>query len=149
MRRGDRLRRARDGERGSVAVEFVIVMSAVLIGFTTLTIFAGRVLRQEADVRSAAHSAARAASLRNDFGSAVADAESVGAENLSRTGVSCDGGPSIAIVSDPAEFVPDDTLTLRVVTVRVECTASGLSWLGDNTYAYEATEVIDLFRSEP
>jgi Flp pilus assembly protein TadG len=146
--RSDRDDRSKRGDRGSVSIEFAIVMSALLVGFVSLTIYAGRVLRQEGDVRSAAHAAARAASLRNDFGSAVADAQAVGDENLAASGVSCDP-QAISIVSDPGQFIPDDTLTIRVVTVRVECTSAGIAWLGDNVYAYEATEVIDVFRSAP
>lgn len=133
------------GERGSVSIEFAIVMSALIVGYLSLSIVAGRVLRQENDVRSAAQTAARAASLRNDYDDAVAEVESLTAVNLAESGVSCER-PEVAVVSDRTDFGPGGW-----VTVRVECSARSLGGLGltENRYAYEATETIDLFRGEP
>ena len=132
-------------DRGSVSIEFAIVMSAVIVGFFTLMIMAGRIMQQESDVRSAAHAGARAASLRNDFGTAEADARAVATENLIDSGVVCEG-QNISIVSAPGDFIPNG-----VVTVRVECTARSVGVLGlpANLYWYEATEVIDEYRGAP
>ena len=58
------MRRWLGNERGSVSTEFAIVMSAILLGFFALAIYGGRVVQAENDVRSAAHEAARAASLQ-------------------------------------------------------------------------------------
>ena len=138
-------RRRCSAERGSVAIEFAIVMSALVIGYFSLSIVAGRILREENDARSAAQAAARAASLHNDYDDAVADIESTVAVNLADSGVSCED-PHVSVVSDRVDFGPGGW-----VTVRVECTARSLGGMGlpDNRYAYEATETIDLFRGEP
>ncbi len=133
------------GEDGSVSIEFAIVMSAVIVGFFSLMIMAGRIMQQESDVRSAAHAAARAASLRDDFAVAEADARAVASRNLAESGVTC-SGQSITIVSAPGDFEPSG-----VVTVRVECTARAVGAFGlpANLYWYEATEVIDDYRGAP
>lgn len=132
-------------ERGSVSVEFAITMSALIIGFFTLMIGAGRVMQQENDVRSAAQAAARGASLRDGFGDAEQDVASIVARNLSESGVSCESQRA-EIVSSVVDFVPGGA-----VTVRVECVARPIGSFGlpANRYYYEATEAIDLYRSQP
>ncbi len=135
-------------EHGSVSIEFAIVMGAVLVSFVTLMVTAGRILQQENDVRSAAHSAARAASLRDTFGDATNDARRVAGENLADSGVSCVGGGVTTIISSSSDFTPGDGF----VTVRVECTARLVGAIGlgpTNVFAYDATEVIDSYRGEP
>ncbi|MGH1489005.1 MAG: TadE/TadG family type IV pilus assembly protein [Acidimicrobiales bacterium] len=138
-------RSARQRDRGSVSIEFAIIMSAIIVGFFSLMIVAGRVVRQESDVRSAANAAARAASLRDDFGQARLDAIDVATENLADSGVSCES-QLVSIVSPPGEFRP-----AGFVTVRVECTARSISGMGmsDNLYWYEATEIIEEYRGAP
>lgn len=120
-------------------------MSALIVGFFTLMIMAGRIMQQESDVRSAAHAAARAASLRDNIDDARADAMAVAAQNLVDSGVVCEG-QNTRIVSAPGDFIPSG-----VVTVRVECTARAVGSLGlpANFYWYEATEVIDDYRGTP
>ena len=134
-----------DRSAGSVSVEFAITMSALIIGFFTLVIGAGRVMQQENDVRSAAHAGARAASLRDTIGDARDDVAAIVAQNLRESGVSCEASRA-DIVSSPADFTPGGA-----VTVRVECTARPVGVLGlpANLYFYEATEAIDLYRGEP
>lgn len=131
-------------QRGSVSIEFAILMGAVMIGFFSLMIVAGRVVRQENDVRSAANAAARAASLRADISDAELDATIVATENLADSGVSCES-QSVSIVSPGSEFRPDG-----FVTVRVECTARSISGIGlsDNLFWYEATEIIEQYRGD-
>jgi Flp pilus assembly protein TadG len=138
-------RSAAPGERGSLSIEFAILMGAVMVGFFSLMIVAGRVVRQEADVRSAANAAARAASLRDDYSNAETDAIAVAAQNLADSGVSC-ASQSVSIVSPAVDFQPGG-----FVTVRVECSAQTIAGLGrsDNVYWYEATEVIEQNRADP
>lgn len=133
------------GDRGSVSIEFAIVMSALIVGFFTLMIMAGRIMQQESDVRSAAHAAARAASLRDDYTTAKADAVTVANRNLAESGVVCER-QSTTIISPEEEFEP-----AGVVTVRVECTARAVGSFGlpANFYYYDATEVIDDYRGGP
>lgn len=132
-------------DRASISVEFAITMSALIVGFFTLMIGAGRIMQQENDVRSAAQAAARAASLRDGFQAASDDVEAIVATNLAESGVTCEAQRA-EIVSSAADFVPGG-----VVTVRVECVARPVGAVGlpANTYSYEASEVLDIFRSQP
>ncbi len=132
-------------ERGSVSVEFAIVMAAILLGFVALAIYGGRVVQAENDVRSAAHEAARAASLEGSPEAADAAARSVAVANLTRSGVAC--GPSPQVVVDLSQFGPGGQ-----VSVTITCTASlgdvGSLGVGDTrAFTASATEVIDRFRS--
>lgn len=133
------------GERGSASIEATIVFGAVMVGFFSLMIVGGRIINQENKVRSAAHAAARAASLQATYGEGVSEATAVAGVNLADAGVVC-LDQAIDVTSGAADFVPGG-----FVTVRVECTARvlGVLDLDDNEYAYEATEVIDEYRGEP
>ncbi len=132
-------------EDGSISIEFAIVMSITIVTFFTLMISAGRVVSQENDVRSAAHSAARQASLHNTYGDASSAIGDIVDRNLSDSGVNCEA-QSAAITSAASDFVPNG-----FVTVEVTCTARSVGGRGipANTYSYSATEVIDNFRSTP
>ncbi len=144
-RADDRRRRRLGGERGSVSIEAAIVFAVVIVTFFGLMIVAGRIINQENKVRSAAHAAARAASLRSTFADAAGDVDQVARVNLEDADLVCTDR-RVAIVSGPGDFVPGG-----FVTVEVRCTARVLGVLGmaDNEYAYEATEVIDAFRGGP
>jgi len=137
--------RCRWSEEGTVSIEFAIIMTAVIIGFFTLMIGAGRVMKQENDVRSATHAAARAASLLDDHGAASANIGSIVDQNLADSGVTCEAHSS-AIISGAGDFVPNG-----FVTVEVSCTARAVGGYGlpANVYSYQATEVIDNYRSQP
>lgn len=132
-------------DAGSISIEFAIVMSIVIVTFFTLMISAGRVVSQENDVRSAAHAAARQASLHNSHGEASAAIGPIVERNLSDSGVNCES-QSAAVTSGASDFVPNG-----FVTVEVTCTARpvGSRGIPANTYSYSATEVIDNFRSAP
>lgn len=139
------LRRLRACDNGSMSIEFAIIMTALIVGFFTLMIGAGRVMQQENDVRSATHAAARAASLRNTHGEASADITNIVNQNLAESGVSCESQTS-AIISGAGDFIPSG-----FVTVEVSCVARPIGGYGlpANTYSYQATEVIDAYRSQP
>ena len=79
-------------ERGSVSTEMAVVMVAFFAGFLMLVVFAGRVAQAENDVRSAAHQAARAASLTGDPTRAESEARRVVDANLTSSGLSCRNG---------------------------------------------------------
>lgn len=139
-------RRARwRSERGTVSIEAAIVFGAVIVGFFGLLLVGGRIVNQENKVRSAAHAAARAASLRATYADAAADVQVVATANLADADAVCDD-PRVSITSGPGDFAPGG-----FVTVEVRCTADTLGVLGlaDNEYAYRATEVIDVFRGDP
>lgn len=137
----DRLR----SERGSVSTEFAVVMAAILLGFFALAIYGGRVVQAENDVRSAAHEAARAASLEGSPEAADAAARTVAAVNLTRSGVAC--GPSPEVAVDVSQFGPGGQ-----VSVTITCNASfgdvgSLGVADSRAFTASATEVIDRYRS--
>jgi uncharacterized membrane protein len=135
--------RGRGGQRGSVSIEAAIVLGTVIVTFFSLMIVAGRIMDQQNKVRAAAHAAARAATLHDDYGEAVADAETVALANLADSGIVCvDQDVRVA----GADFAPDG-----FITIEVSCTAGLLPLLGmdERRYAYQATEVIDRYRGAP
>ncbi len=122
-------------------------MTAFLTAFMLLVVFAGRVSQAENDVRSAAHEAARAASLTNNPTTAVTEATSVAAANLASSGMSCVNGLNVNV--DTANFSSGGW-----VTVTVTCNASfsdvaALSVPGSRSFTGTATEVIDTYRANP
>ena len=138
-------REPRANERGSVATEFAIVMSAILLGFVALAIYGGRVVQAENDVRSSAQEAARAASLEGSPGAADAAARSIANANLAQAAVSC---PSPLIGVDLSRFEPGGE-----VTVSITCTTSfgdvgSLGVADSRRFSASATEVIDQYRGD-
>ncbi|MCP3859947.1 MAG: pilus assembly protein, partial [Phycisphaeraceae bacterium] len=95
-----------------MSVEFAIVMAAILLGFVALAIYGGRVVQAESDVRSAAHEAARAASLEGSPEAADASARTVAVANLTRSGVAC--GPSPEVVVDVSQFGPGGQVSVTI-----------------------------------
>lgn len=140
-----RQRRLGHAEVGSVSIEAAIVFAVVMVTFFSLMIAAGRILSSENQVRSAAHAAARAASLEPNYDDAVGAATDIGGNNLTEAGLVCVGAPSIEVTSDAGHFIPGGW-----VQVEISCTPNVLPFgLTPRPYAYQATEVIDEFRSEP
>lgn len=139
---GGRTRLGWGTDRGTVSIEAAIVLGTVIVTFLSLMIVAGRIMNQQNKVRSAAHAAARAASLHNDYDEAVAAAQTVAQANLLDSGVEC--RDQVVRVTG-AVWEPNG-----FITIEVGCTARSLPLLGGSApYAYEATEVIDQFRGEP
>ena len=131
-------------ERGAASTEFAVVMAVVLLSFFALTVYGGRVVQAENDVQSAAHEAARAASLAGSPAQAAVAARQVAANNLERSGVACGPGPSVEV--DLRQFAPGGQ-----VTVSVSCSASfgdvgSLGVASSETFTASATEVIDTYR---
>lgn len=133
----------RGGDGGAVTSEMAVVMVAFLAGFLMLVVYAGRVGQAGNDVRSAAHEAARAASLQASPARAEDAAQRTAASNLATSGVACAHG--LSVTTDTSNLVPGGT-----VTVTVSCTASladvaSLNVPGSRTYRASATEIIDSF----
>ena len=134
-------------ERGALSVEFAIVASIFFVGFLVLVVYAGRAGQASNDVRSAAHEAARSASLAATGGEASAAGTETANRNLLSSGLTCVDGSSVFV--DTTDFVPGGW-----VTVTVSCTTrlsdlAVLSVPGSRTYTWSATEVIDVLRSNP
>lgn len=136
--------REQSGERGSISIEAAIVFAVVMVTFFSLMVAAGRIVGSETKVRSAAHAAARAASLEGTYADAVAAAEATALANMADADLVC-GDQSVQVTSAPGDFVPGGW-----VQVEVRCTPQVLPFgITPTQYAYPATEVIDEFRSEP
>lgn len=138
-------RRRVRGDRGAATVELALV-APVLVALMFLVVFAGRVADADAAVRRAASEAARAASLRQYPGDAVAAAEATVDANLDQAGVTCS---TLAVDVDTGNFRPSGT-----VGVSVSCTGdmSDVAFIGvpgSRRFTAEAVEVIDTFRSDP
>lgn len=139
------MRRHQQPERGAVSTEFAIVMAIVLVSFVALAIYGGRVVQAENDVQSAAHDAARAASLERSPAAAETAARAVAAQNLASSGVACTGGSTVGV--DLARFGPGGEVT---VTVTCQGDFSDVGSLGvapSRSFTASATEVIDVYRS--
>jgi Flp pilus assembly protein TadG len=132
-------------DRGAISSEMAVVMVSFFAGFLMLVVFAGRVAQAENDVRSAAHEAARAATLEATPEAARARAQQVVASNLAASRVACSLGSRTAV--DVSNFTPGGW-----VTVDVTCRASfadvvSLRVPGSRTFTASAAEVIDVYRS--
>lgn len=130
------------GERGSVAVE-VAVLAPAFVALLLLVVFAGRVSQADGDVRRAASTAARAASMRQYPADAEIAAREAAAANLSASGVACG---TLDTSVDTTRFAAGGT-----VAVTVRCTASmaDVSLLGvpgQRTFSARSVAVIDRYR---
>ncbi len=129
-------------EDGSVAVE-VAVLAPALVALLLLVVFAGRVSQADGDVRRAASTAARAASMRQDTFAAEDAARETAAANLRASGVVCG---SLDTAVDTSRFGAGGT-----VAVTVRCTASmaDVSLLGvpgSRTFTAHSVEIVDRYR---
>lgn len=132
-------------DRGSVSTEMAAVMVAFLGGFLLLVVFAGRVAQAENDVRSAAHVAARAASLTGNPERAETEARRAAEANLATSGMSCRDGLDITVDLD--QFRPGGW-----VGVTIDCHASfsdvaSLAVPGERSFSATSVEVIDSYRA--
>ena len=132
-----------DGERGSAAVE-VVVITPLLVLLLLFVVALGRLADARLLVTDAAHQAARAASLARTEGDARVEAQHAAAEALKEGGAACTR-PSVHLVT--GGLAPGST-----VSVRVDCTAE----LGDLTHTTlpghvemtgRAYSVVDSYRS--
>lgn len=133
-------------DRGALSTELAVVMVAFIAGFVLLVVFAGRVASAENDVRSAAHDAARAASLTGSPARSEAEARRVAAANLETSGVACRNGLDITV--DVTEFRPGGRVAVTVTCRASLADVATLAVPGDRTFASTAVEVIDTYRAD-
>lgn len=137
----------RGSERGAISTEFAVVMTAFLTAFMLLIVFAGRVATAENQVRSAAHEAARSASLTGTPEQATAAAQQTAAANLSSAGLTCASGLDVAV--DTVQFAPGGWVAVTVSCTTPFSDVAALAVPGTHTFSGTATEVIDTYRSAP
>jgi Flp pilus assembly protein TadG len=128
-------------EDGTLAVEAAIV-APVLLVLMLLVVYAGRAAHTDADVRSAAARAARAASLTGNVTSAETAAAELAAANLATAGIIC-RTTDIAVAADIRAG--------GTVTVQVGCEVSNtdlamLAVPGTRWSTATATQVVDTYR---
>jgi Flp pilus assembly protein TadG len=126
---------------GTLAVEAALV-APVLLVLMLLIVYAGRAAQTDADVRSVAARAARAASLTGDVTAAETAATEIAATNLATAGITC-RTTDIAVAAD---MRAGGTVT---VAVGCEVTNTDLAMLavpGTRWSNATATQVIDTYR---
>jgi Flp pilus assembly protein TadG len=134
--------RNRRDDRGSIAVE-VAVIAPAFIFLMLLVVFAGKVAEADGNVERAAADGARAASLRQYPGDAVADAEEAVQANLVAAGVPC---ADLSTTVDTSNFRAGGSVA---VTVRCEASMADVTLLGvpgQRTFSARSVEVIDTYR---
>ena len=139
-----RARPDRAGERGSVTLEVVVLVPAVLL-IVALLVAGGRIWQARDQVTEAAHRAARAATVRSDATTSAALAEKTAAANLA--GVGCHH-PQVDI--DDAALRRDPGVG-GTVSVTVRCTVPLADLLvpglaGEMTIEASAASPVDRYR---
>ncbi|NGN63210.1 pilus assembly protein [Streptomyces sp. A7024] len=134
-------------DRGSYSVE-VAVLTPVMLALVGLIIAFGRISMAGSSVDSAAHAAARAASLARDAGTAQSEANAAARASLTGDGVHCAG---LTIDLDTSGFAAP-LGTPGNVTADITCTAPlsdiGLPGLpGSKDMKASFTSPLDAFRS--
>jgi Flp pilus assembly protein TadG len=117
------LRRWIRRDRGSMAVEFVIAVPAIVF-LLVLVSAGGQWLDLTGQFGSAARDAVRAASLARTFAAAQDDAQAAAAADLA--GV-CVGAPlkvTVQLIQGAGSVGPGDFATAQDITVRLSCPAS-------------------------
>lgn len=115
-----RMRRAVRRQRGSMAVE-VVILAPVLVAVMMLVVGFGRYVDRSADVEAMARDAVRAASLQRDEASAVAAAQAI-VSSTTPSGVTC----------QPVGNIGGDFVAGGIISVEVSCEVSfnGLGFIG-------------------
>ena len=148
-------------DRGSVSIE-VAVLAPAFIGLMVLAGVAGRTAVADEAVESAAHDAARAASLARDARAGEKAAEQAARDQLNWSGLRCTAPPRLDLSGSVAGQETTFATAYRsaagvpaTVTVTVTCTVSfddlrapGLPGVpGGRTVAARFTSPLDTYRS--
>lgn len=132
-------------DRGSATAEFAIMVPALVL-LALLALLAHHLVAARMGSDTAAHAAARAATLERTPAAAHTAAESAVQEALRTHGVACD---DYDLDLDTRGLAPGAT-----VSATVSCTAdlsqlTGLGLPGTTTVEGGATSVVDTYRSTP
>lgn len=133
-------RRVRRGERGSMAVE-IVILAPVMLAFMMLVVAAGRLVAVKGDLEAASRDAARAASLERTSGAAQGRANEVVDASLDKQTTACQG----------TSLGGTDFVSGGIVRVSLTCQVSyaGLGLLGlpgSITVKAVSTAPIDVYR---
>ena len=141
--RSPRRRRPRHGDRGSAAMELVL-MAPVLMVILLFVVGLGRMAHARQQVESVAADSARAASLERNTSQSAAAARAAAAASLGEAGVSC---TSLAVDVDLSSYRPGGQ-----VRVTVSCTArlgdvALAGFPGSRRFTATSTVPIETYRS--
>lgn len=101
-----RRRRAPRGQRGSMAVE-VVLLTPVLVAFTMLVVAGGRYVSVRGDIEAAARDAVRAASYERSYAAATAAAAQAASASLDRS-------TDCAVASLTGDFAAGGTIRVEL-----------------------------------
>ena len=145
------LRRARrgnrcSGDRGAIALEFVIMTSAMIL-FIPLTVLWGRVSLAAGAVEQAAESAARTASIARTPALAQSTAQTTAADSLDQQGLECE---TLSVQVDTSGFtvqVGTPATVSATVTCQVRLSDLALPGLpGTHPVEGRGVSVLDTYR---
>lgn len=144
-----RLRAARGPEKGSAAIEAVIVVPA--LGFVVLlVVFGGRVAVAQQAVQTAAFEAARAASLARAPGPAKDDAAAAAQRSLGNQGLKCAPGDVAVDTSGLTAPVGTASTVSATVTCHVDLSDLAVPLLpGTRVVSATMTSPVDQHRERP
>lgn len=138
--------RTRNGDRGAVAVELV-VLGPVLLALVMMIVFAGRWALAQQAVQAASAEAARAASIARSAGEAGAAANGAAAASLTNQNVRCasrsvslDTGAFAAPVGTPGQV----SATVSCVVDMSDLSLPGIP--GSRTLTSSSSSPLDTFR---
>ena len=131
-------------ERGSASVELVLI-TPVLIMFLLLVVGLGRLALAKQEVTSAAHDAARAASLERDTGASAGRGRAAAERALADRGMSC---ASLNVDIDTSGYRSGGQVRAEVVCVAAlgDLALSGLP--GSKTYRAQAVVPIEQYKAD-
>jgi Flp pilus assembly protein TadG len=130
------------GERGSLALELVVLTPVLVLTLWLLGVFSLRAMLAHAQVDSAARDAARAASIARSPASAKQAATLAAASSLRQARRSCQ---AIQVATGTERFRPGGTVQVRVTcTIRLQ--DLGLFIPGSRTTSASYAAPIDLHR---
>lgn len=138
-------------EEGSLAIELAVIAPILIVGFLLLIVYSGRITQVENDLKAAAHSAARAASIRQNEASAYNAAAASTESNLTFADLNCRNP-----LSEQLEVTWNESIAgvtgLNFVTVRLVCDVSLSDFVflgvpGGRTFKVTVSEVIDRYRA--
>ena len=127
---------------GSIAVE-AAVLAPVLLVLMLLVVYAGRAAQTDADVRSAAARAARAASLTGDVEAATAAATATATANLATAGTICAQTDVTVGVTD---FQAGGSVTVEVACQVLNADLLLLAVPGSRWSTAASVQPVDTFR---
>ena len=138
-----RLRRrdASRGDRGSLAIELVI-LTPILVLFMAVLVALGRIVEAQGQVDGAARDAARAASIAQDSGAALGDARAAADTDLAGAS-KCTDTPNVTFGSGSA-LAPGGVVNV-IVTCRVGLPALSFIGFQTKTITGHASAPIDTF----